>query len=52
MVSEGKTYIGFQYFSDFYVTCVPIILPGAGRKVDGRAIRVQFAKYGPNSEKM
>jgi hypothetical protein len=50
MVNGGKLYSAFGVR---FVTrrCDLELLFGAGRRVDGRDIMVQFAKYGPNVER-
>jgi len=51
MVSEGKIspVLGLRHSSKTYI---PLFFSGTGMRFDGRALMVQFAKYGPNAEKM
>jgi hypothetical protein len=50
MVSEGKisSVLGLRHSSKTY----SINFCGTGMRFGGRALMVQFAKYGPNAEKM
>lgn len=51
---DGNDHLNIFYVSYFCteVACLLMWMFISGREVDGREITVQFAKYGPNAERM